>query len=93
MKVFVLLILALMIVVLSGCASTNYVTEYKVVVAPSTLYNCPAIGKLPPVATLTDLQVAKLLVNLAENNKICKSSLDKIKAYYIEAKTRIEGKS
>jgi len=88
-----IIILCASIFLLAGCASVpTYVTKYQVIVAPNSMYNCPVIGKLPKIETLTELQFAKVTANLAENNKICKTSLDKLKAYYQEAKTRIEGK-
>ena len=90
-----IVILCASIFLLSGCASAppTYITKYQVVIAPNSMYNCPVIGKLPKIETLTELQFAKITANLAENNKVCKTSLDKLKAYYQEAKSRIEGKN
>lgn len=68
----------------------QYQYQYRVVLAPDSMYNCPVVTRWPKIKTLTDLQVARLIVQLAENNKICKSSLDSIKAYYARAKREIE---
>lgn len=78
---------------LAGCdeqQTTQYLTQYKVVVAPESLYTCPQVKRWPKIETLTDLQVAKVIVELAEANKICKSSLDELKAFYVKAKAKVE---
>lgn len=95
MMKFLAIATALAALTLGGCdqqTQTQYLTKYQVVVAPDSLYNCPVITKWPAVKNLTDLQVAHLLVRLAEDNKICKSSLDAIHAYYDAASKRINGK-
>jgi uncharacterized protein YcfL len=79
---------------LAGCNENDMVqlqTQYKVVIAPNSLYNCPQVTKWPKVKTLTDLQVARVMVQLAESNKICAASLNAVKQFYADAKVRIEG--
>lgn len=91
MKAWIFTILAALS--LAGCdeqQTTQYLTQYKVVVAPATLYTCPQVKRWPKVETLTDLQVARVIVELAEANKICKSSLDQLKAFYEKAKLKLE---
>lgn len=94
-KIVIFGIIAAASILLAGCDTTAIPTQYKysIVLAPESLYNCPIVTKWPAIKTLSDLQVARLVVTLAENNKICKSSLDAIHSYYATAKARIEGKN
>ncbi len=88
-----LFVLPLLAITLGGCDPQTVqpiVNKYHVVLAPDSMYNCPVVTKWPQVKTLTDLQTARLLVTLAENNNICKRSLDSIRAFYINAKRRFE---
>jgi uncharacterized protein YcfL len=81
---------------LAGCGTTTQLltTKEQVVILPSeSMYNCPTVGYFPKPETLTDLQVARLLVELQRNNKVCRNSIDSIKKYLIEAKDSIEKKS
>lgn len=82
------------VLLLTGCATSKPIEtisdKYHVVIAPSSLYNCPQITVFPEVETLTDLQTAKLLVKYAENNAICSSSLEAIRRFYEEAKAKFE---
>jgi hypothetical protein len=66
-------------------------TEYRVVDIPDQLYaGCPAIGKLPPYTTLSDVDVAKLIVRLYNNNAKCRTSILAIKKYLEDAKVLVE---
>ena len=71
---------------LAGCVTTQQsisptITQYRSVSIPSSLYNCPTVGKLPVTKGLTDSQVATLLVRYARANKTCRSSLASIASY------------
>ncbi len=66
------------------------VNKYHVVLAPDSMYNCPVVKKWPQINTLTDLQTARLIVQLAENNNICKRSLDSLHQFYNNAARRFE---
>jgi len=63
--------------------------EYTMVNVPDSLYNCPQIKDLPNPATLTDLDVAKLLVRLHTDNETCGESLEQIRQYLAEARVRL----
>lgn len=78
---------------LGGCVTTQPLTidRSRVVIAPSSLYNCPKVSQWPEPKPLSDLQVARLLVQLSDANKICRSSVNAIRKYYETAKARIEG--
>ena len=74
----------LIAVLLASCNSQEQiVTSYKYMVAhPSeAMYYCPVVKQFPKWQTLTDAQVAKLLVQLQRNNLTCKSSIDSIRRF------------
>jgi hypothetical protein len=77
---------------LAGCQTGTIVTtERQVVITPSTnMYNCPTVDSYPNPKTLTDIEVAKLIVQLDRYNKICKNSIDSIKVYLENAKKTVE---
>jgi uncharacterized protein YcfL len=80
---------------LTGCASTTQMltTKEQIVILPTaSMYNCPSIKTYPNPEKLTDLQVAKVIVDLHTNNKICKNSLDAIKKFLEESKAQVETK-
>jgi len=77
---------------LAGCVGTSptLITKQSVVIIPdSKFFICPTISAFPNVDTLTDNQIAELLVQLDTNNKICKHSIDAIKQQLKSAQKRI----
>jgi hypothetical protein len=82
-----LLILSLL---LAGCQSTAPTTRLQVITPPDEMYDCPIKTKWPNWQKLNDTDVAKTIVELYKNNKRCKNSVDAIKQYLTDAKTRIE---
>lgn len=82
-----LLVLSLL---LAGCQSTITPSKLKVVTPPEQLYDCPIKDKWPNYKTLNDTEVARTIVELYKNNSRCKNSIDAIKQYLDEAKSRIE---
>lgn len=77
-------IILLCFLLLAGCNDQAQVlTTYKyMVVHPSeAMYYCPVIQKFPNWKTLTDSQVAKLIVELQKNNLTCKSSIESIRQF------------
>jgi len=79
---------------LSGCQTTQLLTtKEQVVILPSeTMYNCPDAVYYPKPEKLTELQVARLLVELNKNNKICKNSIESIRRFLNESKAQLEVK-
>jgi hypothetical protein len=79
---------------MGGCSSTQMLTtKEQIVILPSaSMYNCPTLESFPKPDSLTDIQVAFLIVQLHKNNKICKNSIDSIKRYLEESKTTLEKK-
>jgi hypothetical protein len=53
------------------------------------MYNCPIVRTYPEVKTLTDSQVAKLLLQLRNNNLTCKNSLEAIRQFLAEAQRTV----
>lgn len=61
-------------------------TKIEVVTPDAAMYNCPVVTRYPDPEKLTDVQVAKLLVQLDRNNRTCKNSVDAIQKFLAEAK-------
>mgnify|MGYP003704360759 CR=1 FL=1 len=74
---------------LAGCQSTVS-TKLKVVTPPDQMYDCPIKDKWPNWQKLNDTDVAKTIVELYKNNARCKNSVDAIRKFLADAKTRIE---
>lgn len=78
------LIAGLAALVLTGCASTNVprIVEKPVVsTVPNEFFICPTVDQLPNPETLTNAQIADLIIKLDRNNQTCKNSLKAIKEY------------
>ena len=69
--------------VLAGCNTVMPVeVQQNTLVMPSEMmYHCPTVKQYPNPDTLTDAQVAKLLVELNANNKLCKASINSIRKF------------
>lgn len=81
------------VLLLAGCNSDQQVvTSYKyMVVHPSeVMYYCPVVKEFPNWKTLTDSQVAKLVVQLHKNNLTCKSSIESIRAFLNKAEETVK---
>lgn len=77
---------------LGGCQTTEQVitkTELQVVIPDRTLFNCPSVS-YPKSDTLTDVEVAKLLVSFQRSNAECKRNMNAIKKFLEEAKKTYE---
>ena len=87
-------IIFLLAIALAGCQTSDgqmLVTKQQVVIVPSnSMYNCPTVAGLPDPKTLTDLQVARLLLDLNQINSVCKNSINSIKKYLEEEKKTVE---
>ena len=75
---------------LAGCQSTAPTTKLQVVTPPEQMYDCPIKKQWPNWQKLNDTEVAKTIVELYKNNSRCKASIDAIRKYLTDAKTRIE---
>lgn len=80
---------------LAGCAGTSSIVQTeKLTIAdvPDSLWNCPTVQKLPSTASLTEAEVAKLVVILYKNNVTCKNSETAIRKYLAQAKVALQKK-
>lgn len=75
---------------LAGCQSTVTTTRLRVVTPPEQMYDCPIKKQWPNWQTLNDTEVARTVVELYKNNTRCKNSIDAIRKYLKDAKTRLE---
>ena len=75
---------------LAGCQSTSPTTKLRVVTPPDQMYDCPIKKQWPNWQKLNDTDAAKTIVELYKNNTRCKNSVDAIRKFLADAKTRIE---
>ena len=90
-------LVVLIALVLGGCgtvmpAQTIVKTESVVVMPDKSLFYCPNVRKFPNSETLTDVEVAKLLVTLHKNNTECQKNINAIEKFLKEAKAKNESK-
>lgn len=74
---------------LIGCDTQPQVvtTTRDVVVMPSeSLFNCPVLNEWPDTTNLSDLDVARLIVQLYENNVRCDISIRSIREFLTRAR-------
>ena len=95
MKKFLVIIAALG---LTGCATAPppqiiTKTETTVIMPDRSMFNCPNVRRFPDPKTLTDLQVAHLLVELHTNNTVCQKNINGIYDFLDKAKRTTEGES
>ena len=93
-KITALISAGLLSLTLAGCATTGPTTIITqqvpvVVAAPDTLYVCPQVNKFPAPDTLTNAQLATLIVTLVKNNKVCGANMGAIKSYVDKARMQI----
>ena len=68
-------------------------TKQLVVLPEDKLYDCPLVDRFPDAATLTDIQVARLIVKLHDNNVRCHNSVEAVRKFLEQAKKTAEEKS
>lgn len=87
--------LALLVVLLvfTACSSPEPVlttVRHRVVMPEESMFQCDTVQSFPESRTLTDLQVARLLVELHQNNVRCRNSIESIKAFLERAQQEAE---
>lgn len=90
MRTAVVLIAGLLV---TACASEPTVvtsTRYRVVMPDESMFACDTVTRFPEARTLTDLQVARLLVELHQNNIRCRNNMNAIRQFLESAKTGVE---
>lgn len=80
---------------LAGCAGSKppqviTKTEYKVLVPERTMFYCKNVRRYPKSSTLTDVQVAKLLVEMHKRNTECQKNMNNIWFFLEEASKKVE---
>jgi hypothetical protein len=65
-------------------------TKYRVVMPEDSMFACETVSRFPEPRTLTDLQVARLLAELHQNNVRCRNSMQAIRQFLDDAKIRVE---
>ena len=78
---------------LVACASEPVVvrsTQQVVVIPERSMFNCPTIATFPDSRTLTDVQVARLIVQLYQNNTVCRNSMNTLREFLESAKRTAE---
>jgi len=86
------LMIATLALVLVGCGSNPIVlrsTQQVVVMPEEVMFNCPAFSSFPETSTLTDVQVARLIVQLYQNNVLCKNSMTSLRQFLENAQRTI----
>jgi hypothetical protein len=81
------------VLLLGACASDDPVvtsTKYRVVIPEESMFACDTVERFPESRTLTDLQVARLLVEMHQNNVRCRNSLQAIRQFLEDSKIRVE---
>jgi hypothetical protein len=82
------------LLLLTACASPEPVvvtsTKYRVVMPEDSMFTCETVSRFPEPRTLTDLQVARLLAELHQNNVRCRNSMQAIRQFLDDAKIRVE---
>ena len=76
---------------LAGCAKElppQFITktEIRVVVPEKSMFYCQNVRRFPNPETLTDVQVAKLLVELHSKNTECQKNMNSVYKFLDEAK-------
>lgn len=88
-------LIILPILLLSACstppAQVLTKTEVKVIVPDKSMFYCPKIESFPDSKTLTDRQVARLIVGLHKNNIDCHRSMNNLYLFLEAARKRAEG--
>jgi hypothetical protein len=82
----------------AGCAKApppQFITktEIQVIVPEKTMFYCQNVRRFPNHETLTDAQVAKLLVELHSKNTECQKNMNSVYKFLDEAKKTTEKKN
>jgi hypothetical protein len=67
-------------------------TELRVVIPERNMFYCQNVRRFPNSETLTDVEVAKLLVELHSKNTECQKNMNAIYKFLSEAKKQTENK-
>lgn len=95
MKIKILAASLASLLLMTGCNTIEQKTEIveraRVVIPPEELFKCPEIKNYPNWQTLTNYEVAQLIVKLSKNNEICRENIQSIKRYLYRVQEEING--
>jgi hypothetical protein len=80
---------------LMACGTDSVVvrsTQHQIVMPEESMFNCPTVDQLPATRTLTDVQVARLIVQLYQNNTTCRNSMTTLRKFLEDAKNSTAAK-
>lgn len=82
----------LSLLLLTGCGQTMFLTKEKpIVVMPAReMFVCPDTVVIPDVNTLTDIQVAQVILEFKSDLEVCRNKLKNLETFLTEAKKRLE---
>jgi PBP1b-binding outer membrane lipoprotein LpoB len=83
---------------LAGCAGSKppqviTKTVSKVIIPERTMFYCKNLRKYPDPVTLTDKQVAKLIVEMHRRNTECQKNINNLYFFLEEAKKKAEAET
>ena len=87
------ILLLLLVLPLAACNETKpelIRTQWKVVIPDASIYNCPTIKSFPNTERLTDIDVARIILELYKNNQTCKNSMTALKSFLEESQKQLE---
>lgn len=90
------LALTVALLLFAACSTPEPVlttVRHRVVMPEESMFQCETVQSFPESRTLTDLQVARLLVELHQNNVRCRNSLESVKAFLERAQQETESPS
>lgn len=92
MKALVCASIMLLLTACGGNMESQIVARDRLTVieVPANLYYCPVIASYPNTANMTDIDVARLIVQLHRNNITCFNSMKAIREYLDESKKTLE---
>lgn len=79
--------------IVSACNSSGefLIKQEPLVILPDReMFVCPDSVNIPNLSTVTDIQVAQVIVELKTNLEICRNKLKSLEIFLIEAKKRLE---
>jgi uncharacterized protein YcfL len=90
MNVLILVLLGFIVIGCSYNEPTITTVRHRVVLPEESMYTCSIIEQFPASRSLTDVQVARLLVELHQNNIQCRNSIITIRHFLESARARLE---
>ena len=84
--------MAILSLLMLGACQTTYVAKDKpiVVMPDKIMFECPSTVVIPPIETLTDIQVAQIILELKTDLEVCINKMKNLETFLTEAKKRLE---